>query len=210
MTGLSDRLLSRLAVEDFLYAEAALLDRWALDEWFALFTDDCTYVVPSTDRRDGDPKTTLTLIDDDRLRLGWRVERLKSRHAHREYPYSQTRRQITNVRVLEVDDDDLHVEAGVIVYRFRYGHGDPFVGTYHHTLVRDGRFVHDPAPSHRARHGDAEPQRCPQHDLLMTTHSEDLLAACRILDGEGLTDAFGHASVRVDGGLLISPKLGPG
>ena len=133
---ITERLLTRLAVEDFLYMEAALLDAWALDEWLALFTDDARYVVPSTDQRDGDPATTLTLIDDDRLRLGWRVGRLKSRHAHREFPYSQTRRIISNVRVTEIDGDEVHVVAGLIVYRFRYGRGDSFIGSYKHTLVR--------------------------------------------------------------------------
>ncbi|MEX2195941.1 MAG: aromatic-ring-hydroxylating dioxygenase subunit beta [Thermoleophilaceae bacterium] len=133
-----DRLLTRLAVEDFLYHEAALLDAWRLDDWFALFTEDATFVVPATDALEGNPAETLTIIDDDHLRLSWRVERLKSRHAHREFPYSRTRRVITNVRVTGIRDDELDVEAGVIVYRFRYGKGDPFVGSYRHTLVRDG------------------------------------------------------------------------
>ena len=44
----------------------------------------------------------------------------------------------------------------------------------------------------------------------MSTPAEDLICACRILDGERLTDAFGHASIRIDGGLLLSPKVGPG
>lgn len=39
---------------------------------------------------------------------------------------------------------------------------------------------------------------------------EDVIAGCRILDGEGLTDAFGHLSVRVDGQVLISARIGPG
>lgn len=41
--------------------------------------------------------------------------------------------------------------------------------------------------------------------------AEQLLGACRILDGERLTDAFGHVSARLeDGSLLISPRSGPG
>jgi 2-hydroxy-6-oxonona-2,4-dienedioate hydrolase len=40
---------------------------------------------------------------------------------------------------------------------------------------------------------------------------DDVVTGCRILDGEGLTDAFGHLSARADGDELhISPKLGPG
>ena len=50
-----ERLLLRLEVEEFLVEEAALLDEWRLDEWLALFTEDATYVVPSTDLPDGDP-----------------------------------------------------------------------------------------------------------------------------------------------------------
>jgi ribulose-5-phosphate 4-epimerase/fuculose-1-phosphate aldolase len=39
----------------------------------------------------------------------------------------------------------------------------------------------------------------------------DLLAGCAVLDGEGLTTAFGHLSVRCgDGGVLISGNCGPG
>src|SRR5205085_9758270 len=82
---------SRQEVEDFLYYEAELLDGWRLDEWLTLFTADATYIVPGTDDPDGDPGEALVLIDDDRERLHWRVERLKSRHAHPEYPWSRTR-----------------------------------------------------------------------------------------------------------------------
>jgi len=104
---LSTRLLTRLEVEEFLIEEAAILDGWKLDEWLALFTDDGRYVVPSTDVPDGDPARDLTLIDDDHLRLGWRVNRLKSRHAHREFPWSRTRRLVTNVRVVADRGDEL-------------------------------------------------------------------------------------------------------
>jgi ribulose-5-phosphate 4-epimerase/fuculose-1-phosphate aldolase len=40
---------------------------------------------------------------------------------------------------------------------------------------------------------------------------DDLLAGCAILDGEGLTSAFGHISARAGGDrVLISPNPGPG
>jgi ribulose-5-phosphate 4-epimerase/fuculose-1-phosphate aldolase len=41
---------------------------------------------------------------------------------------------------------------------------------------------------------------------------EDLIAGCRILDGERLTDAFGHLSARggEEADLLITPRIGPG
>lgn len=133
--------VSREAVEDFLFHEAELLDEWRLDDWLALFTDDATYVVPGTDNPNGDPTQALVLIDDDRERLYWRVERLKSRHAHREYPWSRTRRLISNVRVTGATADAITVRASFIVYRFRNGNADPFIGQYRYTLVpADGSF----------------------------------------------------------------------
>lgn len=97
--------VTRAQVEDFLYAEAELLDDWDLDGWLALFTDDCRYVVPCNDAPDGDPTRDMVLIDDNALRLASRVERLNSRKAHREYPHSATSHQVSNVRLRAVDGD---------------------------------------------------------------------------------------------------------
>ena len=41
--------LTRSDIEDFLFAEADLLDQWRLPEWLTLFTDDAKYEVPCTD-----------------------------------------------------------------------------------------------------------------------------------------------------------------
>ena len=41
--------IARTDVEDFLFAEAELLDEWRLPEWLELFTDDAIYYVPATD-----------------------------------------------------------------------------------------------------------------------------------------------------------------
>lgn len=127
----------RLAIEDFLYHEAALLDEWRLDEWLELFTPDARYTVPSTDLPRGDPASTLILIEDNIDRIRGRVERLKSRRAHREFPSSRTRRLITNVRVLEQRDDEIEITANFVVYRFRRS-SDAYVGRYLYTLVPDG------------------------------------------------------------------------
>jgi p-cumate 2,3-dioxygenase beta subunit len=145
----TDRMLMRLRVEEFIVEEAAILDEWRLDDWLELFTEDASYVVPTTDLASGDPTHNLTLIDDDYLRLTWRVNRLKSRHAHREFPWSRTRRQITNVRVLEVSGDEVRAEAAVVVHRFRHGHRDSFIGLYRFRLV-------DAGESFKIRHRRAE------------------------------------------------------
>ena len=128
----------RELVEDFLYGEAALLDDWRLDDWVSLFTEDGRYVVPTTDLPEGNPQRDLVLIDDDITRLRARAVRLNSRHAHREYPWSRTRRFISNVRVEEADNGELRVTSNVLVYRFRGGEGAPYVGSIDYVLRRDG------------------------------------------------------------------------
>ena len=134
------RLLLQLRVADFVSREAKLLDEWRLEEWLALFTDDGRYVVPGTDDPQADPERSLVLVDDDRDRLGWRVKRLLSGHAHREFPWSRTRRLVSNVLVEEVRGDTIRATASFVVWRFRHRHADPFIGHADYELVeRDGR-----------------------------------------------------------------------
>jgi p-cumate 2,3-dioxygenase beta subunit len=128
--------VQRADVEDFLYLEAELLDDWKLDEWLALYTEDARYVIPCTDDPDGDPGADLVLIDDNRLRMEARVERLNSRKAHREYPHSNTRHMVTNVRVSAPEGDEIPVRASFTVWRFRGDRAVHYVGGYTYRLVR--------------------------------------------------------------------------
>ena len=127
--------LTRQAVEDFLYHEAALLDAWKLDEWLTLLTGDCVYRVPSNDAPEGDPSGTLYLIADDLARIRGRVARLKDPQAHVEFPHSRTRRIISNVRIVDRRGDEMSVEANFVVYRFRREERvSAFVGRYRYRL----------------------------------------------------------------------------
>jgi p-cumate 2,3-dioxygenase beta subunit len=132
--------ITRQTIEDFLYEEAALLDEWRLDEWLELLTDDATYEVPSTDTHDGDPRTTLSLIADDNIRIRSRVAQLLGKSAWAENPPSRTRRMISNVRVRQVEGEEIHVTANFVVYRLRFEQMDTYVGRYEYNLVqRDSR-----------------------------------------------------------------------
>ena len=127
--------MSRAAVEDFLYHEADLLDRWELDPWLELFEEDARYEVPATDlESDAEPSTTLFLIADDMRTLRGRVERLNHRNAYAESPRSRTRRFISNVRLEPASGDDVSVYANFQVLRFKNAIIDTFVGQYEHIL----------------------------------------------------------------------------
>jgi p-cumate 2,3-dioxygenase subunit beta len=130
---------TRQQVEDFLYADAALLDDWRLQEWSELLTEDATYVVPATDAPEGDPASTLAVIADDAAQLRARVEQLQSKWAWAENPPSRTRRLITNVRIRSVNErGEAMVTANFVVYRFRHERMEAFVGRYEHVLVSRG------------------------------------------------------------------------
>ena len=126
------RSVSRAEVEDFLFHEADLLDRWALDEWAQLFTDDGEYLIPPTDLPDGDPGKHLFLVYDDRHRLGERAKRLGKKSAHAEFPHSRTRHLISNVRIAQ-EAAVVTVHCGFVVYRSKQGVNDVYPG---HSIYR--------------------------------------------------------------------------
>ena len=129
-------LVARADVEDFLYAEAGLLDEWRLDQWLELFTADGTYDVPSTDEPEGKPSATLFLIADDAARLRSRVQQLTGKTTWSESPRSRTRRIIGNVRVRESRGEQVSVTSNFVVYRMRSDRVATYVGRYEHVLVR--------------------------------------------------------------------------
>ena len=129
-------------VEDFLFDEAELLDTWRLEEWLALFTEDCRYLVPPGDLPpDASPETTLFYIADNHVLLRERVRRLFKRNAHAEYPHSKTRHLISNVRVMPTStDDQLEIRCAFLTHRSRAGVIDTFIGSIEYRLVRqDGK-----------------------------------------------------------------------
>lgn len=126
------------AIEKFLYAEADLLDEWRLHEWLALFTERGRYLVPATDKPDGDPTKDLFLVQDDRFLLEQRVNSLQTRAAHAEYPHSRTRRLVTNIKATETEEGLIEVRANFAVFRARNGAVDTYFGRYSHLLERAG------------------------------------------------------------------------
>ena len=131
-------LPSRQEVEDLLFREAALLDEWRLEEWLELLTEDAIYQIPPTDVPEGDARNTLFIIADDAVRIRSRVKQLLGKSAWAENPPSRTRRMITNVRVLGVEDDNIIVCANFTVHRMRYEAVDTYIGHYNYKLVRRG------------------------------------------------------------------------
>ncbi|MEO5724373.1 MAG: aromatic-ring-hydroxylating dioxygenase subunit beta [Ilumatobacteraceae bacterium] len=140
MTETTSRLISRATAEDFLFAEAALLEAGEFTAWLALFEPGGRYQIPTTDApADAMPESTQFFIADDWDLLQARVTRLLSKNAHAENPRSKTHRMITNVRVGPADnaagDDAQRVQAAFVIHRIRDGRIDQYLGRFDHIVA---------------------------------------------------------------------------
>lgn len=123
---ISERMELQFEVEQFYYDEAALLDERRFAEWLALMTDDIHYWMPIRRTRtleesdqEFTPPGAMALFDDDKALLEKRIKRFATDVAWAENPPSRTRHIVTNVRVLDIDGDELTVEANIHLYRAR-------------------------------------------------------------------------------------------
>ena len=126
----NDTSALRGRIEDFLYLEAELLDDWKVEEWFALFAEGATYEVPPTGSDESDPATSLFYIADDYVRLRERVVRLTKKEAHSEFPRSQQRHMLSNVRITGVSDGIADVSCNFVTYRAKRGLVDTYYGKH--------------------------------------------------------------------------------
>ena len=147
--GLDERIRLQYEVEQFLYMEADLLDSRRYRDWLALLTDDVRYWMPvrrTTTAREVDREFTkpggVAFFDDDKAMLTMRVDRLAGGGAWAEDPPSRTRRLVANVRIVEVEGDELTVGSNFHLYRTRLNsEEDQWLGRREDRLRRvDGAF----------------------------------------------------------------------
>jgi 3-phenylpropionate/cinnamic acid dioxygenase small subunit len=113
-------------VEQFLYAEARLLDQRRYRDWFALLADDLRYVMPLRFNRlarerdlelSGDDESAW--FDETKSSIDVRIKRLETGMAWAEEPPSRVRHLITNVSIEVAGDSTLEVRSYFHVYRSR-------------------------------------------------------------------------------------------
>ncbi len=125
-TPLPQRAMLQYEVEQFLYAEAALLDARRYRNWLGLVADDIEYWMPlrrTVTNSDLDREFTklgeIALFDDDHMYLEMRVKKLEAGSAWSEDPPSRSRHFVSNVRILDVAGDEITLEACFHLYRSR-------------------------------------------------------------------------------------------
>jgi 3-phenylpropionate/cinnamic acid dioxygenase small subunit len=138
------RMRLQFEVEQFYYAEAALLDDRRFDEWLALFADDAHYWMPirrtmtsnELDREFTAPGA-MAFFDDDRMMLAARVKKLATGYSWSEDPPSRTRHLVTNVRIVREEASELAVDTNFHLYRTRLNsEEDNWIGSRKDVLRR--------------------------------------------------------------------------
>lgn len=86
-------------IEAFLYTEARLADEHDYDAWESLWTEDALYWVPANGEG-ADPTREMSVVYDNRRRIGTRIVQLKTGKRYAQTPPSRTRRAVTNVEVM--------------------------------------------------------------------------------------------------------------
>ena len=124
-------------VEALLYREARLMDEGRYEEWLALWTDDGVYWVPCN-HDDIDPMREVSIVYDDRQRLGERVERLKSGSVLAQEPKPRMRRVISNIEIATREGAELTVHSNFILGVARFGAQQIWMGRNIHRLRGGG------------------------------------------------------------------------
>ena len=149
-------------IEQFLFAENRLIDADRLEEWFALFTEDCVYWVPTV-FSGADPTAQLCTAFDDHRRLEDRIVRLRTGTAYSQLPPSRTCRTLTNLEIWpSVTPEEIRARGVVILHEWRVGELRVIPGWYGYVI----------------RHNAGDPEAItPQTQLQIVRKQVDLVQA---------------------------------
>ncbi len=141
-----ERLLLREEIEQFLYMEAELLDTRQFNEWIELIADDIHYHMPirrnvkfgEQQRENSDASSEISWFDEGKRTLAGRVRQINTGVHWCEEPFSRIRHIISNVRIVEVNGDEVRVNSNFFVWQNRLQtEVNMFVGRREDVLRRD-------------------------------------------------------------------------
>jgi benzoate/toluate 1,2-dioxygenase beta subunit len=131
--------VDRAALQDFIIAEARLLDERRFRDWMALFADDGSYWVPALPDQQS-PFDQASLFYDDRELMKTRIERLEHPRIHVQTPPSRTAHVVGSIAVEQADSATAEyiVVSTMIMVEYRDDAQRVFAGRQRHHLRRHG------------------------------------------------------------------------
>lgn len=121
-------------LEQFVYREAAMLDRRQLDGWVELFSDDAIYWVPNVGGEGSPLGESAPIIYDDKRGIKIRAMRLQHPAALTQRPTPATRRFISNVQVEQSGQDEWRVCSNQLVCWMRGEVETQYAGAMEHVV----------------------------------------------------------------------------
>jgi 3-phenylpropionate/cinnamic acid dioxygenase small subunit len=122
-------------IEDFVRAEAELLDEGKLTEWVALFADDGKYWMPSQPDQT-DPLAVPSIFYDDRDILAIRVRRVLHPTNLAQSPLPRMSHVLDRMRVTPADGGLFEARTRMIVVEYRDPDGQRVFGGKSQHLLR--------------------------------------------------------------------------
>jgi 3-phenylpropionate/cinnamic acid dioxygenase small subunit len=127
-------LLTR--VKQFLYREGRFADQHDYDAWEAMWADDGVYWIPANGEG-GDPETEMSILFDNRSRIALRVSQLNTGRRLAQSPLSRLARSVSNVEILDRQDDLIIVSANVLIFE-SHTRGDQIWSMRNEYRLREG------------------------------------------------------------------------
>jgi 3-phenylpropionate/cinnamic acid dioxygenase small subunit len=102
-------------ISQFLFREARYADDHRYEAWEALWADDGIYWIPANGD-DIDPERQMSIIYDNRSRIGLRVRQLMTGKRHTQEPQSRLRRIVGDIEVLKAEGHELQVTCNTMIF----------------------------------------------------------------------------------------------
>jgi 3-phenylpropionate/cinnamic acid dioxygenase small subunit len=140
-----ERLLLVRDIEEFLYAEAELLDERRFTEWLDLLTDDVRYWMPmrrnvkfgEQEHENTREQQDMNWFDEGKATLTQRVQQILTGVHWAEEPLSRVCHMVSNVQLVHVIPAEVTVKSRFLIYRNRLqDETDFFVGKREDVLRR--------------------------------------------------------------------------
>ncbi len=124
-------------VTQFIYREARLQDNHEYDAWEALWADDGVYWIPANGEG-GDPENEMSIIYDNRSRIGLRIRQFHTGKRFSQTPRSRLRRVVSNVEVLQDEGGEVLVTSNAMVFESQTRGDTVWASRNEYRLRREG------------------------------------------------------------------------
>ena len=102
-------------ISQFLFREARYADDHRYESWEALWADDGIYWIPANGD-DIDSERQMSIVYDNRSRIGLRVRQLMTGKRHTQEPQSRLRRIVGDIEVVKAEGRELTVACNTMIF----------------------------------------------------------------------------------------------